>query len=100
MPLSVVHLAWPGLTMMMCGLQARGLSSALSAASSACDHVRDWMLGTAPGSWVSMGVIGSGAYGQPADLCYSYPVTCKDGQWTVVEVREGRGGRPHCLRSI
>ncbi|KAG1654907.1 hypothetical protein FOA52_003149 [Chlamydomonas sp. UWO 241] len=67
-------------------IKARGLSSAMSAASSACDHMRDWTLGTpADGSWVSMGVVGDGSYGQPADLCYSYPVTCKDGKWSVVQ---------------
>jgi hypothetical protein len=50
----------------------------MSAASSACDHMRDWALGTpADGTWVSMGVVGDGSYGQPAGLCYSYPVTCK-----------------------
>lgn len=43
----------------------RGMSSALSAASSACDHVRNWVLGTEPGVWVSMGVISDGSYGAP-----------------------------------
>jgi lactate/malate dehydrogenase, alpha/beta C-terminal domain len=46
-------------------LQKRGLSSALSAASSACDHIRDWVLGTPEGTWVSMGVISDGSYGAP-----------------------------------
>jgi len=68
-------------------LQARGLSSAMSAASSACDHVRDWVLGTAEGSWVSMGVYSDGSYGQPEGLIYSFPVTCKDGKWSIVQVR-------------
>ena len=67
-------------------IKARKLSSALSAASSVCDHVRDWMLGTAPGTWVSMGVISDGSYGAPAGLCYSFPVTCaRGGTWTVVQ---------------
>lgn len=67
-------------------IKQRKLSSALSAASSVCDHVRDWMLGTAEGTWTSMGVISeSGAYGVPPGLCYSYPVTCKAGTWTIVE---------------
>jgi malate dehydrogenase len=51
----------------------------MSAASSACDHVRDWLLGTAPGTWVSMGVYSDGSYGQPAGLVYSYPVTTEAG---------------------
>jgi malate dehydrogenase len=67
-------------------IKARKLSSALSAASSVCDHVRDWMLGTAPGTFVSMGVICDGSYGAPAGLCYSLPVTCtRGGKWTVVQ---------------
>ena len=67
-------------------IKARKLSSALSAASSVCDHVRDWMLGTAPGAWVSMGVISDGSYGAPPGLCYSFPVTCtRGGNWAVVQ---------------
>jgi malate dehydrogenase len=57
----------------------------MSAASSACDHVRDWLLGTAPGTWVSMGVYSDGSYGQPAGLVYSYPVTCQGGKWEIVQ---------------
>jgi hypothetical protein len=64
----------------------RGLSSALSAASSACDHVRDWVLGTAEGTWVSMGVICDGSYGQPEGIVYSFPCTCKAGEWSIVQV--------------
>ncbi len=67
-------------------IKARKLSSALSAASSVCDHVRDWMLGTAPGTWVSMGVISDGSYNTPAGLCYSFPVTCeRGGKWSIVQ---------------
>ncbi|GAX78055.1 hypothetical protein CEUSTIGMA_g5497.t1 [Chlamydomonas eustigma] len=67
-------------------IKARGLSSALSAASSACDHVRDWVLGTpSDGSWVSMGVVSDGSYGTPAGLVYSFPVTCADGKWKIVQ---------------
>lgn len=67
-------------------IKARGLSSALSAASSACDHVRDWVLGTpADGSWTSMGVVSDGSYNTPAGLVYSFPVTCKDGKWSIVQ---------------
>ena len=66
-------------------IKARKLSSALSAASSVCDHVRNWVLGTPEGTWVSMGVISDGnSYGVPADLVYSFPVTCMDGAWTIV----------------
>lgn len=68
--------------------QARGFSSALSAASSAVDHVHDWVLGTPKDSWVSMGVISDGSYGQPAGLCYSFPVTCTGGTWSIVQVRD------------
>jgi malate/lactate dehydrogenase len=67
-------------------VQARGLSSAMSAASSACDHIRDWVMGTPEGSWVSMGVYSDGSYGQPEGLIYSFPVTCKDGKWSIVQV--------------
>eukprot|EP00879_Flechtneria_rotunda_P006264 GHRR01006584.1.p1 GENE.GHRR01006584.1~~GHRR01006584.1.p1 ORF type:complete len:331 (+),score=95.72 GHRR01006584.1:53-1045(+) len=66
-------------------IKARGLSSAMSAASSACDHVRDWILGTPKGTWVSMGVYSDGSYGQPAGVIYSFPVTSKDGKWSIVQ---------------
>ncbi|CAI5496343.1 unnamed protein product [Closterium sp. Naga37s-1] len=66
-------------------IAARKLSSALSAASSACDHVRNWVKGTPEGTWVSMGVISDGSYGVPKDIIYSFPVTCKDGEWTIVQ---------------
>lgn len=66
-------------------IKARKLSSALSAASSVCNHVRDWMLGTAPGTWVSMGVISDGSYATPKGLCYSFPVTCAGGEWHIVQ---------------
>ncbi|PSR92869.1 malate dehydrogenase [Actinidia chinensis var. chinensis] len=66
-------------------IKARKLSSALSAASSACDHIRDWVLGTPEGTWVSMGVYSDGSYNVPAGLIYSYPVTCCNGDWTIVQ---------------
>ncbi|GFZ10740.1 lactate/malate dehydrogenase family protein [Actinidia rufa] len=66
-------------------IKARKLSSALSAASSACDHIRDWVLGTPEGTWVSMGVYSDGSYNVPAGLIYSFPVTCCNGQWTIVQ---------------
>ncbi|KAL2921330.1 Malate dehydrogenase cytoplasmic [Bienertia sinuspersici] len=66
-------------------IKARKLSSALSAASSACDHIRDWVLGTPEGTWVSMGVYSDGSYNVPAGVIYSFPVTCKDGEWKIVQ---------------
>ncbi|KAG2727923.1 hypothetical protein I3760_01G181600 [Carya illinoinensis] len=66
-------------------IKARKLSSALSAASSACDHIRDWVLGTPEGTWVSMGVYSDGSYNVPAGLIYSFPVTCCNGEWTIVQ---------------
>lgn len=66
-------------------IKARKLSSALSAASAACDHIRDWVLGTAKGTWVSMGVYSDGSYGIPEGLIYSFPVTCEQGEWSIVK---------------
>ncbi|KAI3975389.1 hypothetical protein MKX01_004476 [Papaver californicum] len=66
-------------------IKARKLSSALSAASSACDHIRDWVLGTPKGTWVSMGVYSDGSYGIPSGLIYSFPVTCEKGEWSIVQ---------------
>lgn len=67
-------------------IKARGLSSAMSAASSACDHVRDWMLGTPEGTFVSMGVISDGSYGQPEGIIYSFPCRCSPGgKWEIVQ---------------
>eukprot|EP01018_Ginkgo_biloba_P015462 Gb_05593 [translate_table: standard] len=66
-------------------IKARKLSSALSAASAACDHIRDWVLGTPKGTWVSMGVYSDGSYDVPPGLIYSYPVTCENGNWSIVQ---------------
>ncbi|KAL1802783.1 malate dehydrogenase, cytoplasmic [Daucus carota subsp. sativus] len=66
-------------------IKARKLSSALSAASAACDHIRDWVLGTPKGTWVSMGVYSDGSYGVPPGLIYSFPVTCEKGEWSIVQ---------------
>jgi malate dehydrogenase len=66
-------------------ITARGASSAASAASAAIDHVRDWMLGSPAGKWVSMGVASNGSYGIDEGVVYSYPVTCKAGSYTIVE---------------
>ncbi|CAH2046619.1 unnamed protein product, partial [Thlaspi arvense] len=66
-------------------IKARKLSSALSAASSACDHIRDWVLGTPEGTFVSMGVYSDGSYNVPSGLIYSFPVTCRNGEWSIVQ---------------
>ena len=66
-------------------IEARGLSSAASAANAAIDHVRDWSLGTRDGDWVSMGVPSDGSYGIPEGVLYGYPVTCKGGKYELVE---------------
>jgi malate dehydrogenase len=66
-------------------IKARGASSAASAASAAIDHVRDWVKGTADGDWVSMGVPSDGSYGVPVGVIFGYPVTCKNGQYQIVQ---------------
>lgn len=66
-------------------IEARGASSAASAANGAIDHMRDWVLGTPEGDWVSMGVPSDGSYGIPEGLVYSFPVTCKDGDYSIVQ---------------
>ncbi len=65
-------------------IEARGLSSAASAANAAIDHMRDWALGTGD-KWVTMGIPSSGAYGIPADTIYGFPVTCAGGNYKLVE---------------
>ncbi|MCK5881848.1 MAG: malate dehydrogenase, partial [Sinobacterium sp.] len=66
-------------------IKARGASSAASAANAAIDHVRSWALGTVEGDWVSMGIHSDGSYGIAEGLIYSFPCTCKDGEWTIVQ---------------
>jgi len=66
-------------------IDARGLSSAASAANAAIDHVRDWMGGTSDGDWVTMGVPSDGSYDIPEGVMYGYPVTIRDGQYQVVK---------------
>jgi malate dehydrogenase len=66
-------------------IKARGASSAASAASSAIDHIRDWVLGTPEGDWVSMAVPADGSYGIPAGVIYGYPVTCANGRHQIVQ---------------
>ncbi len=65
-------------------IEARGASSAASAASAAVDHVRDWVQGTPAGDWVSMGVYSDGSYDTPEGLITSFPCTCQDGSWQIV----------------
>ena len=64
-------------------IEARGLSSAASAANAAIDHMHDWALGT-QGKWVSMGIPSDGSYGIPKDTMFGFPVTCADGEYQLV----------------
>jgi malate dehydrogenase len=65
-------------------IEARGLSSAASAANAAIDHIHDWVLGT-NGEWTTMGIPSDGSYGIPKDVMYGFPVTCKDGAYEIVQ---------------
>jgi malate dehydrogenase len=65
-------------------IEARGLSSAASAANAAIDHIRDWVLGT-NGKWVTMGIASDGSYDIPQDIIYGYPVTCANGEYQIVQ---------------
>lgn len=64
---------------------ARKMSSAMSAAKAACDHMHDWWNGTTPGQYVSMGVISDGSYGAPKDVVFSFPVEIVNKQWKIVQ---------------
>ena len=66
-------------------IEARGASSAASAANAACDHVRTWVLGTDPGDWVSMAIVSDGSYGVPEGIVSSFPVTCAGGEYSIVQ---------------
>jgi malate dehydrogenase len=66
-------------------IDARGLSSAASAANAAIEHVRDWVRGTPAGDWVSMGIPSDGSYGISEGVIYGYPATCKNGQYKIVK---------------
>ena len=66
-------------------IDARGSSSAASAASATIDAARDWLFGSAEGDWVSMAVVSDGSYGVPEGLISSFPVTTKDGDWEIVQ---------------
>ncbi len=66
-------------------IKARGLSSAASAANAAIGHIRSWVLGTPEGDWVSMGIVSDGSYGIPEGIVSSFPVTCRDGRYEIVQ---------------
>ncbi len=66
-------------------IEARGASSAASAASAAVDHIRDWTHGTPAGDWVSMAVPSDGSYGVPEGIISSFPCTCSDGEYSIVQ---------------
>jgi len=66
-------------------IAARKMSSAMSAAKAATDHMHDWWNGTTPGRWVSMGVLSDGSYGVPKDIVFSFPVQVENKQWNIVQ---------------
>jgi len=66
-------------------IEARGSSSAASAASAAVDHIRTWTYGTSDGDWVSMAILSDGSYGVPEGLISSFPVTCANGEYSIVQ---------------
>jgi malate dehydrogenase len=77
-------------------IEARGLSSAASAANAAIDHMRDWALGT-KGEWVTMGIPSQGWYGIPKDMMFGFPVTCEGGEYKVVEGLEIDAFSQECI---
>src|ERR1043166_6280055 len=66
-------------------IDARGLSSAASAANAAIEHIRDWVHGTPSGDWVTMGIPSDGSYGIPEGVIFGYPVTCQNGEYKIVQ---------------
>ncbi|NND74355.1 MAG: malate dehydrogenase [Ilumatobacter sp.] len=66
-------------------IEARGASSAASAASAAVDHIRDWTMGTPDGDWVSMSIPSDGSYGVPEGIISSFPCVCTDGEYSIVQ---------------
>ncbi len=66
-------------------IEARGASSAASAANAAIDHMHTWVMGTSNDDWVSMAIPSDGSYGIPEGLIYSFPVTCADGEYSIVQ---------------
>jgi len=82
-------------------IEARGGSSVASAANAAIDHMRDWVLGTPAGDWVSMGVPSKGEYGTPEGLIVGLPCTCSGGEWNVVEgIDLDEFSKPRIERSV
>ena len=65
-------------------IEARGASSAGSAANAIVDHIHDWVLGTAGGDWASMGIVSDGSYNIQPNIVFSFPVTTTQGDWTIV----------------
>jgi malate dehydrogenase len=81
-------------------IEARGLSSAASAANSAIAHIHDWMLQSPPGDWVTMSVPSDGSYGIPEGIIYGFPVTCSNGQYQIVkDLPISELGRKHMMDS-
>ncbi len=84
-------------------IEARGLSSAASAANAAIGHMREWALGT-QGKWVTMGIASDGSYGIPQDVIYGFPVTCANGEYTMVKGLEidefSRARMDHTLKEL
>jgi len=82
-------------------IEARGASSAASAANAAIDHMRSWVLGTPDGDWTSAAVVSDGSYGVPEGLVCSYPVVSRDGAWEIVKGLElDPFSRRHIDRSV
>jgi len=80
-------------------IQARGLSSAASAASAAIDQVKNWIFGSAGNDWVSMAIPSDGSYGISEGIMYSFPVVCKDGAYEIVQGLEMNEFSEDCIRA-
>ena len=79
-------------------IQARGLSSAASAASAAIDHVRDWTFGSADNDWISMAIPSDGSYGISEGIIYSFPVICTEGNYEIVQELEMNELSESCVK--
>ena len=80
-------------------IQARGLSSAASAASAAIDHVKDWTFGSANNDWVSMAVPSDGSYGVAKGIVYSFPVVCTNGSYEIVQGLDINAFSQGCMKT-
>ena len=80
-------------------IQARGLSSAASAASAAIDHVRDWTFGSVDNDWISMAIPSDGSYGISEGIIYSFPVVCTEGNYEIVQGLEMNELSESCLKA-